>query len=267
MSTQRPAGGPIANRIDHVVIEAADEQQLFSFFTDVLGLAVAWPVAQWGFISEGGVSVGNANLGCNRTLDPNSDPTPQARAIAFEPAAPLPAIVDELHARGLAPTEPMASGPLDLPGDGPFAPWQRGWTNVMVLGGPLSPLPFVCAYDHDVAERARAERARFDAGGGGPLGIVELRAVVVHADDVESTAAEWDSLLGPGSIVRPGVLALSTGPELRVEAGDAAPALVFGVASVGRALTAARGLGIARAAGEHVRLEPADVLGLDLRLE
>jgi hypothetical protein len=257
----------VGRRVDHVVIETGDEEALFSFFIDVVGLPMAWPVAQWGFIREGGVGVGNCNLGCNHVLDPNSDPTPTVRAVAFEPAAEVPAIVAELQQRGLAPTEPVASGPIDLPDTEPFAPWQRGWTNVMVLGGPLSPLPFICAYDHDVVERARAERMRLDATGGGPLGITDLRALVIHTDDVDAAAATWAALLGPTALVGSAVLALPGGPELRIRAGASPPALVFGVRSVSDAAAGARELGIGCEPGEQIQLDPADALGLDIRLE
>lgn len=257
----------VSRRVDHVVIEADDEEELFSFFTDVLGLPTAWPVAKWGFIHEGGVGVGNCNLGCNHTLDPNADPTPTVRAIALEPAGALPAVVEELERRGLTLTEPMASGPIALPDTEPFAPWQRGWTTVMIFGAPLDPLPFICAYDHDVEERARAEGVTFDATHGGAFGITDLRAVIVHTDDVDGVTASWATLLGHEALKDNAVLALPEGPELRIRHGTSPPALVFGVRSVDDAAGAARSLGISCESGEQIRLDPADALGLDIRLE
>lgn len=254
-------------RIDHVVVEAGDEQALFDFLTTALGLPTAWPMAEWGLIHEAGVGLGNCNIGCNHPLDPNSDPAPAVRAIAFEPTTNVGDVVAELQRRGLSPTEPMASGRIDVPDEEPFLPWQRGWTNVLVLGGPADPLPFVCAYDHDVASRAHDERARFDAAGGGRLAITGLRAVIVHTDDVDREAASWAALLRPALSDRPGVFELASGPELRIEPGAGPPALLLGVSSMTTAVEALDSLGIGHEdrAGV-VRLQPADTMGLDLRL-
>ena len=56
--------GAIVRRVDHVIIETADEAALFQLFTGTLGLPIAWPVAQWGRYHEGGASVGCCNIGC-----------------------------------------------------------------------------------------------------------------------------------------------------------------------------------------------------------
>ena len=240
-----------------MIIEAADEAELFAFFTDTLGLPVAWPVAQWGRFREGGASVGDCNLGCNHVRDEASDPAPTLRRIALEPARPIEAVLDELEQGHRLLGEPIVSGHLDhLPDVAPYAPWQEGWT-VALLETGLEPTPFVCAYDHDVRARVTDQEAELDAAGGGRLGVTGLRSVVISADDVEASSGEWASWLAPG-----------TGPSLRVVAGDGPPALELGVRSTAAATAALDELGIGHDSADDgtVRLDPAGALGLDLRL-
>ncbi len=250
-----------------MVVEVGDEQALFEFLTGTLALPTAWPMAQWGLIREAGVGLGNCNIGCNHPLDPNSDPSAAVRAIAFEPASAIVEVVAELRRRGLSPTEPIASGPIDVPQEEQFDPWRRGWTNVIVMGGPLDPLPFVCAYDHDVVARLHDEQARFDDLGGGRLGVTGLRAVIVHTDDVDREAASWAALLGPATSGRPTAFKLTSGPELWIEPGEGPPALLLGVRSMKPAIEALDSLGIGHEdrTGD-VRLQPTATMGLDLRL-
>ena len=142
-----------------------------------------------------------------------------------------------------------------------------GWTNVLVLDDALHPVPFICAYDHDVAERVAADQAMLDDTGGGPLGITGLRAVVVHVGDVDAAAAAWARLLGNDARIGH-ALALPAGPELRFEPGSEPPALVFGVRSLDDATSEAGALGVGcDTVGTGARLDPGCCLGLDLRLE
>ena len=260
-------GVAVTTQIDHIVIEAGDEEALFSLFTERLGLPIAWPMAQWGFIHEGGALVGNTNLGCNHPLDPNSDPAPTVRAVALDPAAALADVVDMVRTRGFDATTPMPSGVIDVPDNEPFTPWRGGWTNVLVLDASTDPVPFLCEYDHDRQARRNAERARLDAAGGGPLGVTGLDAVVVHADDADHAAASWRRLLEPVTEPSPGRLQLGAGPALELRAG-ATPALVFRVKSLAAAARALTERGIAHDRnGEHeLQLDGRDVLGLDLQL-
>ena len=256
----------MVRRIDHVLVEAADEDALVAYLTDELGLPLAWPVAQWGFIREGGVGLGNANVGCNHQLDPNSDPKATLRALAFEPAGSVDAAIAELGRRGLGSTDAMPTGPLDLPDELAFAPWRAGWTVAMPIGAPWDPVPFLCAYNHNVDERRRDDQAGLDAVDGGRLGVVELRAIVVPVDDTERAQAEWAALLSPIPQSQPGHFQPADGPAMIVRAGKGPAALLLGVRSLSAAERALRDIGIGYTGRDELRLDPADALGLDIRL-
>lgn len=258
---------PVVARIDHVVVEAADEQALFDLLTGDLGLPVAWPVAQWGLIHEGGVGLGNCNLGCNHPFDPASAPGATVRALALEPAAPLADALASLERRGVAVTEPMPSGTIDVPDEPMFDPWRRGWHNALVHTAGMHPTAFVCDYDHDTAARRRQDRARLDTANGGRLGVTDLRQVVVHADDVDAAVEMWRPLLGDPH--EHGTFSPGDGPQVSFRQGSEPPALLLGVGSIAAAGAALGRLGIGHSldgtTGE-VHLDPDDVGGLDLRL-
>lgn len=258
---------PLALRVDHVVIEADDADSVFAFLIGALGLPVAWPIARWGMFHEGGVSFGNCNIGCNQALEPGTAARPRVSAIALEPACDVPALVEAMRGRGLEPTEPISSGIIDVPDVEPFAPWQRGWTTVVDFSARFAVVPFFCAYDHDVGERVRRQRFAFEASGGGPLGITDLRAVVISTDRPRETIEAWTLLLGPEVTRQSGVLALPNGPELRFRQGTSPPGLVLGVRSLDQAIDGARSIGLACERGDGVRLDPSDLMGLEVQLE
>lgn len=258
---------PIATRIDHVVVEALDNRAVFRFFSDVLGLPAAWPLARWGEIHEGGINLGSCNIGCNH--QPQSEGSaPTVRMIALEPAQPMPSVIEMLRQRGLVPSEALVSGVIEhLPDEEPFTPWRRGFTNVAVFGDQLQTLPFMCAYDHDVDQRHRSQLEQLASSGGGPLRITGLSAVILHTGEVSRLGASWESLLGSRARVRPDRFAPARGPELHLAPGDAPPALLLSVHSTRHAAAVLRELRInVHEQAETLRLDPADTLGLDIRL-
>jgi hypothetical protein len=257
-------------QIDHIIIEAADEQAVFDWFTSNLALPVAWPMAQWGLIHEGGVCVGDVNLGCNHVLDPSSDAAPTIRAIALQPAGGFEMALPELERCGIAYSEALASpDDLALPDELRDLPWANGWTNrIVVPWRPDVPVAFFCHYHHDSEQRRAQDVGRVQAAGGGRLGIERLQELVVASTDVAADIGKWRDLLGPAAEPEPGLLQVGKGPDLRVVRGDADryAALVFEVESLARAATALDELEIRYERGGQIRLDPADALGLDVRL-
>jgi hypothetical protein len=259
--------GAAVSRIDHVVVEAGDEHALFDFLTDRLGLPVAWPMAHWGLIHEGGVGFGSCNVGCNHPVDPASDPSATIRAIAFEPAESLAGAMATLEQRGVALTPPMPSGTIDVPDEPPFLPWKRGWSNALVLSEGLQPTPFLCAYDHDVDVQREASQAHFEGADGGPLGITEIHRVIIHTDDVAGTCDLWRVLLGEP--IEQCLFDFRDRPGVRIHRGTGPPALVLGVRSTTVASAGLDELGIEHhidSSTLEISLNPADLLGLDIRL-
>jgi hypothetical protein len=172
----------VVSRIDHIVIEAGDEQAVFDFFHITLGLPIAWPMAQWGPIHEGGINLGNCNIGCNHKLDPNAPDEPRIAAVAFEPHGGIDRALAAMDDLGLDHTPPMPSGPID----GAPEPWKAGWTNALILNP--TPISFLCEYNHDANARRRAEAEAF-AAHPNPLGICGLRAIGLDTSDMDGWRA------------------------------------------------------------------------------
>lgn len=258
---------PIATGIDHVVVEALDNRAVYRFFSDILGLPTAWPLAQWGGIHEGGINLGTCNIGCNHQAKTN-DPAPTVRMIALEPAHPLPTVIDMLDQRGFVPSEALVSGVIEhLPDEEPFTPWRQGFTSVAVFADGLSPLPFICAYDHDIVQRHRWQVEQLASSGGGALHITGLSAIILHTDDVPGVGASWESLLGTRARVGRDRLAPARGPELHLAPGHAPPTLLLSVHSARHAEATLHALGINfHERAETLQLDSADTLGLDIRL-
>jgi hypothetical protein len=258
-------GTSALRRIDHIVVEAEDEAELFELLTDRLGLPVAWPHARWGPIREGGVGLGNCNLGCNHPLDPASDPSAAVRAIALEPGGSITDSADELDRLGIPHTPPLLTGVIDVPANGQFEPWRQGWSSVLLLEPGLDPVAFLCAYDHDVDARRRDQQRQLDMARGGRLGITALQAVLVPVER-ERAARAWSSLLesacGPAGLLADG------GPDLQIAPDCDATCLVLGVRSrrvAARGLTEL-GIGYDTTASGELHLDPDALMGLHLRL-
>jgi hypothetical protein len=53
---------PLIKQVDHIAVRVNEPDYLFSLFTDVFGLPVAWQLADYSYFRSGAVIVGNANL-------------------------------------------------------------------------------------------------------------------------------------------------------------------------------------------------------------
>ena len=260
----------LVQQIDHIVIEAADEQAVFEWFTAALALPVAWPVAHWGDIHEGGVCVGDVNLGCNHALDPSSDPAPAIRAVALQPAGGFETVLPDLDRRGIACSDAFSSPDgMDLPEELLDLPWAKGWaTSVVMPWRQGVPVAFFCLYNHDCRARRAQDVDRLRSANGGMLGIKRLREIVIESTDPVTDIDAWRRLLSPVPEPEPGLFSLESGPDLRVVSGgqDRFATLVFEVESRAGAAAGLDQLGIRYENKDLIHLEPADALGLDVRL-
>ena len=59
---QRQPAEPPIRQIDHVMIKADDPREVFAFFTETLGVPIAWPLEERGGVVSGGVGFGNVNV-------------------------------------------------------------------------------------------------------------------------------------------------------------------------------------------------------------
>jgi hypothetical protein len=82
------------------MIRADDPGKLYAFFTEILQLPVAWPLATRGRVASGGVGFGNVNVEAIQI--PGQKPSPaQLVGFGFQPS-PLTECLAELDRRGIA---------------------------------------------------------------------------------------------------------------------------------------------------------------------
>ena len=272
LTGQRQPAEPPIRQIDHVMIKADDPRGVFAFFTETLGLPIAWPLEERGGVASGGVGFGNVNVEAIRFPGQKSLPS---RALltgfGFEPSS-LPACLDELQRRGV-PYGPLR--PLIVT-DSQGAK-QTLFTNVTLLGLSDTALPvdatmhiFISEYSPtyvDVAGRRARIGHELAASGGGPLGVDSIREVAVGAADVETMRARWQRLLSPARPIR-GTWQVGPGPAIRIVPAkeNRVEELIVRVKSLARAKAFLQGHGLLAAEGAaDVALDPLKAFGIKIR--
>ena len=255
------------------MIRTASPPELYTFFTETMRLPVAWPLTspRQG-VMTGGVGVGNVNLETIQ-IPGQTEQQPRLLGFAFEPEA-LDESLRQLTLRGLA-----AGVRRELVGSRPDGSRGVLWTNVTLLQFSDSDNPangtvhvFLSEYSPayvDVRQRRERLRQQLAASGGGPLGVVDVREVVVGVRDLEMARRLWQRLLDPAPSSGPNTWRVGDGPAIRLVPApqDRMQALVIRVASLDRAkafLSDNRLLGAATEG--QVTIDPSKVGGLDLRL-
>ena len=161
LTGQRQPAVPPIRQIDHVMIKADDPLEVFAFFTETLGLPIAWPIEERGGVMSGGVGFGNVNVEAIRFPGQKGLPSrAELTGFGFEPSA-MRACLDELQRRGVpyGPLRPL----IVTDSDGAK---RTLFTNVTLLGLSDSALPvdatmhiFVSEYSPTYVDVA-ARRAR-----------------------------------------------------------------------------------------------------------
>lgn len=121
--------------------------------------------------------------------------------------------------------------------------------------------------NHDEKRAADAENLR--AARGGALGLESVREIVVSVKDYEKANENWEKLFAPARPVAPGVWEIADGPAVRLVQyeRDAIQALVFKVSDLARAETFLREKDmLSSTSSEQIRIDPAKMQGLDIRL-
>jgi hypothetical protein len=112
-------------------------------------------------------------------------------------------------------------------------------------------------------------RSQLINSGGGPLGVVDVKEVIVGAVDLKGARQLWQKLLDPTPSTASNTWQIGSGPAVRlVPANDnRIQALLIRVASLERAKAFLRDRQLlgADAAGQ-VTIDPSKIGGLDLRL-
>jgi hypothetical protein len=271
--SQTLATSPPIRQIDHILIRTGDPRELFALFADTLQLPIAWPLTSpRPGVMTGGVGFGNVNVEAIQ-FPGQTDPRPRLLGLAFEPSA-LEESLLELTRRGLT-----SEAPRPLVATGPDGTRRTLWTNVTLRQFSDSDSPadatihiFLSEYSPtyvNVDERRARLRSQLLNSGGGPLGVVDVKEVVIGAVDLETTRQLWQKLLDPMPRTSSNTWQIGSGPAVRLVSSveNRIQALVIRVASVARTTTFLREkqlLGV-DAVGQ-VTIDPSKVGGLELRL-
>ena len=265
---------PPIRRIDHIMIRADDPAKVFAFFTDVLQLPVAWPLmSPREGVATGGVGFGNVNVEAIRFPGQKAQPSgAQLIGFAFEPA-PLPASLAELDRRGItyAAPRPLIAAATD-------GSKNTLWTNVTLQqfsdgeAGAAKMHVFLSEYSPtyvNVDERRERLRAQLAASGGGPMGVENVKEVVVAVTDLKAARSLWQRLLDPAPGSGANTFHVGDGPAIRlVQAKANAPqALVISVTSLQRAKAFLREKGLlGMASNEQATIDASKIHGLVIRV-
>jgi catechol 2,3-dioxygenase-like lactoylglutathione lyase family enzyme len=272
-SAQTPATSQPIRQIDHIMIRTGDPRQLYAFFAETLQLPIVWQMTSpRAGVMTGGVGFGNVNVEAIQ-FPGQTDARPRLLGLAFEPSALDQSLV-ELNRRGLTVGERRP-----LVATGPDGARRTLWTNVTLRQFSDSDSPgdatihlFLSEYSPayvNVDERRARLRAQLVNSGGGPLGVIEVKEVVIGASDLEAARRLWQKLLEPTPSAAPNTWQIGGGPAVSLVPANenGIQALLIRVASLERAKAFLREkqlLGVA-AAGQ-VTIDPSKIGGLDLRL-
>jgi hypothetical protein len=260
-------------QIDHIMIRTGDPSGLYSFFAETLRLPTAWPMTSpRAGVTTGGVGFGNVNVEAIQ-VPGQTDPRPRLVGFAFEPTA-LDESLIELNRRGLTSGERRP-----LVATAPDGSKRTLWTNVTLRQFSDSDNPadatihiFLSEYSAtyvNVEERRARLRSQLINSGGGPLGVVDVKEVIIGAVDLEVARPLWQKLLDPTPSATSNTWHIGNGPAVRLVPGNQnrIQALLIRVASLERAKAFLRERQLlgADAAGQ-VTIDPSKVGGLDLRL-
>jgi catechol 2,3-dioxygenase-like lactoylglutathione lyase family enzyme len=270
--TRGAASQPI-RQIDHIMIRTGNPQELYAFFTDTLGLPVAWPITSpRSGVRTGGVGFGNVNVEAIQ-FPGQTDIRPRLVGFALEPSG-LEGSLSELNRRGLALGERR---PLVV--DRPDGSRITLWTNVTLMqfseaDNPANAAVHIFLSEYNPSQlnvedrRARLRKQLVDSRGG-PLGVVEVKEVVIGATDIPMARRLWQRLLDPVRPAAANTWRIGNGPAIRLvpSAENRVQTLVVRVASLAEAKAFLRDKQLlgAESAG-HVAIDPLKVGGLDIRL-
>jgi hypothetical protein len=255
------------------MIRAANPRELYAFFTETMQLPVAWPLTspREGVVT-GGVGVGNVNLEAIQ-FPGQTEQQPRLLGFAFEPLS-LDESLRQLTRRGFA-----VGARREIVGTRPNGAKGVLWTNVTLPQLSDSENPafgtvhvFLSEYDPayvDVEQRRERLRKQLVANGGGPLGIVDLREIVIGVRDIVAARQIWERLLQ--AVSSPGVNTwqVGDGPAIRLISApqERMQSLILRVASLDRAKAFLRDNGLLGAEADGmVSIDPSKVWGIDLRL-
>ena|SRR5688572_8021396 len=270
--TRGAASQPI-RQIDHIMIRTGNPQELYAFFTETLELPIAWSMTSpRAGVVTGGVAFGNVNVEAIQ-IPGQTDTRPRLIGFAFEPSG-LDESLSELKSRGITSGERRP-----LIAVGPDGSKNTLWTNVTLQQFSDADSPanatlhiFLSEYSPtyvNVEERRARLRRQLVESGGGPVGVVEVKEVIIGATDLDMARRLWQRLLDPTPSSTSNTWQVGNGPAIRLVSAteNRIQTMVIRVASLDRAKAFLRNKQLlgADSAGQAA-IDPSKVGGLDLRL-
>lgn len=260
---------PIVRGIDHFFATSSDPEPLYKVFRDTLGLPEVYPFRVYEGFTSGVVSMGNVLFEVVTWSVPAGEVLPtEFKGIAFEPSERLPVTLERLTERELAHEKPEEVMMTNAAGKRALA-----YVNIGINGPGGLPPASVAIFINDNLGSPRASASREDGArelerrGGGPLGIVSVRELVIGVEDPAAAVARWRLVAGTGG-TRDGVVTFAAGPDARFVRAST-PGIVEMVVVVRSLAEASRFLesrGSLRRDTSGVFVDPAMVGGLRIRL-
>src|SRR5687767_4358380 len=260
---------PPIRRIDHIMIRADDPARLYAFFTEVLTLPVAWPLmSPREGVATGGAGFGNVNVEAIRFPGQKAQASgAQLLGFGFEPSA-LAESLAELDRRAITHGDPR---PLIV--TGPNGSKNALWTNVTLRqfsdgeAADATMHVFLSEYSPtyvDVEQRRERLRAQLTESGGGPLGVEDVKEVIVGVSDLKAARSLWQRLLDPAPASGSSTWQVGDGPAIRLvqSKDDMTQGLVIRVKSLQRAKAFLRENGLLGADSEEgATIDPSKIHG------
>ena len=202
-------------RVQHFDAHTTHAPELFELFKTKFKLPLIYDYREYGNFSSGGLWFGNSILEFvnYEGLAPGKA---LFKGIALEPIQHTDAIVRMLDDYGVVHGPPVTAGfTVDNIE-------KTYWTNIALKEpGSDDVRVFVCDYTDRALVNNLKKKARkiFTEQGGGPLGIIGLKKIIIETSDLEKTLQGWISIPGAKKTGN-NHFSFFDGPEIIVEKAD-----------------------------------------------